>query len=314
MHEAFAGLFEISPDYFTLTGLAQDEQKVYETLEYLLEAWLVDRPQVPQHDVLQYATLRREERERQLIEAVAEALTSTQSETIDFTLPSGLVRDHPLTYFPLGFSVFNICHPIQDLERIIRALVQAVDVAHFYWLVPTYGGALLDGRGYLLSSKDLPKLAGGQLTRWESLVPQEIPPRVLDALSNPPLLGLERLEIMAGINAVLIGLEMCAEGEQLIGRYSRTGSKPERDLKARTEKRFWELRAELISSARHLEMQIRRTDAEGEQSAQDQHVVLGVLQNVQSLLRERPMGGIQLPPTEIRDKALIAAERLFCES
>lgn len=311
MHEVFAGLFDSSPDYFSLAALAQDERKTYETLELLLEAWLIDRPQVPQYDMLKYARLRRENRERQLIEVVASALVPIQTDATDFTLPSHIIREHPLTYFPIGFAISNVCNPLEDLERIIRALVRAKNVADFYWLVPTRHGVLLDGRGYLLSSENVQTLASGQLVQWESLVPQDIRPQVREALFNLPLLSPVAVEIRSKIHAVLLGLEMCVEGEDLIGEYSRTGSKPETELMSRTENRFRKLRTELLTSAKHLETQIR-AESDRKQGAQDRLVVLEFLQDVQSLLQNRPVGEMHLPQTNTWDEAIAAADRLYC--
>lgn len=311
MHDAFSSLFEIAPDYFNSTGLNVHELRDYEELGLLLESWLIDRPQAPQRDMLRYARLRQVVRERQLIEAAERALDPNKSKGMEFILPSCLVHDHPLVYFPLGFSVATFCRPIDDLEQTMRALSPVVEVANFFCFVPTYHGARVDGCGYLVSARELPDLINGQSGRWEALVPREVPSQVLATLLDPPVIPLEGPLIRSGIHDMLIGLKTCCQGERMLAQYNWTGSKPERALIVRSESRFSNYRRELISAARELEVRVSLYTGERQQ-AQDQQAVLGFLQKVQAILGEHPMGGIQMHLGDEQDEAMNAADRLFC--
>jgi hypothetical protein len=105
----------------------------------ILEIWIEDPPKAPYRDITQYMRQRRQrERDKRLghLREVAEALRKVG---VDVLLPKDVHFRHPFRQVALAYAVKDPCHPENELECLVKALVPRRDTADFFWLVPTHG-------------------------------------------------------------------------------------------------------------------------------------------------------------------------------
>lgn len=249
MHEAFAQFFKEAPDYFNAGELNTTESKENSFLADLLDAWILDPPRMQQRDILRYVRAKRERKRQEMLHRIRSALATLEEEGISIILPADVHVTHPLRYLPLAFSVDDPCHPENELEVVIKALVEVKDVVDFFCLVPIHKGSRFLEGGYQISSDTISQLEEGNLRNWEALVPRELPGGVLGCLPPLPFQVSARLQIRTNVFAILGGMQAFGEQKNKIETLRTSRNHFEVELYNRHKVRLHELEMKLGTSA-----------------------------------------------------------------
>ncbi len=249
MHAAFAALLGISPDYFGMADLASKEGAEYAKLGDLIEEWISGGIKRRRHDVLADIRSRKEREEKRALDAVEEAIASFEESGTAIVIPGGIHTSYPLTYLPLAFSVADPCFPEESLVEVVRALQPVRDVANFFWLVPVWQGARFMNGGYRVGGEELTRLAPGDPEYWESLVPCDVPPEILEYLPNLPSCDVPRLHIRSSVLALLAHALGGSLQEQAIAPLASAENPFDKELFARHKDRLQRLLGEAAEVA-----------------------------------------------------------------
>jgi len=249
MHAAFAQLFKNAPDYFGAKELNSAEVKEYTFLADLLDAWILDPPKIPQRDILRYVRAKRKRKRQEMLHRIRSALATLEEEGISIILPADVLVNHPLRCLPLAFSVDDPCHPENEPEVVIKALVEVKDIADFFCLVPIHQGSRFLEGGYQISSNTFSQLEEGHLRNWEALVPGELPGGVLSCLPSLPFRLSARLQIWTNVFAILSGMQAFVEQKNKIETLRTSRNHFEVELYNRHKVRLHELEMKLGTSA-----------------------------------------------------------------
>jgi hypothetical protein len=249
MHAAFAQLFKEAPDYFNASELDTTEIMAYRVLADLLDAWILDPPKIPQRDILRCVRAKRERKRQEMLQRICSALATLEEEGISIILPADVYVNHPLRYLPLAFSVDDPCHPENELEVVIKALVEVKDIVDFFCLVPIHKGSRFLEGGYQINSATISQLEEGHLRNWEALVPHELPGGVLSCLPSLPFQVSARLQIRTNVFAILGGMQAFGEQKNKIETLKTSRNHFEVELYNRHKVRLHELEMKLGTSA-----------------------------------------------------------------
>lgn len=214
MQAAFARLFTEVPDYFDASALARDESAAYSDFADLFEAWISLQP--PEPNPLRRIRAQKKHRQNVLLQRVEKAFAPLVTSGISITLPSQVYEDYPLKHFPLVYSVADSCQSTVELPQVLGAAYEVRDVADFFYFVPLWRGARFMEGAFRLSARQLAELAEGVLPNWESLVPQAMPPQLLNLLPATPFQTSRRLQVQVGAQAILLAIETLRERHQQI--------------------------------------------------------------------------------------------------
>jgi len=149
----------------------------------------------------------------------------------------------------LAFSVDDPCLPENELEVVIKALVEVKDIADFFCLVPIHQGSRFLEGGYQISSNTFSQLEEGHLRNWEALVPGELPGGVLSCLPSLPFRLSARLQIWTNVFAILSGMQAFVEQKNKIETLRTSRNHFEVELYNRHKVRLHELEMKLGTSA-----------------------------------------------------------------
>jgi len=258
MHESFARLWELAPDYFDGRAIAARETMAYQQLGELLEIWIEDPPSVRYRDINEYVQQRRRRNRDKRLGRLRQSAAALRRAGVRVTMPNDLHFSHPFHQAALAFAVEDPCHPEHDLQRVIEALIPTRDAVDFFWLVPTYDGARLMTGGYSLSALQLGDLERGQTVNWEAFVPRDVPNEVLALLPYFPYRPLQSLEIRSAVWSVLIALDMVIDQRATVAPL-RSASGPYVDeLPRRHKEKLAEITTTLVAAAQAAHDQLRR--------------------------------------------------------
>jgi len=244
MHRAFEQLFGDIPDYFEASELDISEEKEYKILADLLDVWIIDPPKTPQRNIMRYIRMRREQKRKEMLSRIQDAIAYLKESGITIISPSDAYVDHPLSYLPLAYSVEDQIHPEESLDAVIEAISKVKDMADFFCLVPIHQGVrFLDG-GYQISSSQITQLENGQPINWETLVIHELPENVLSYLPAFPFRPSMKMQIRASIASLLIGMKVLIEQKNKIETLRTSENQFEVELYNRHKSRLLKINAD----------------------------------------------------------------------
>lgn len=304
-HGAFDQLFKGVPDYFNARGLNDGEMRTYEQVASLVEPWLLHPPETRPTDVEQFVRAQQRMRQKELQQRLDRTFAPLRAQGQMILAGSDIVREFPVRYLALAFSVDDPCMALPALGKVLDALVAADDIADVYCLVPLLDGAPYLEGGYRISSHQLSEMRANRAPTWEALTPQPIPPHVLRSLSLPPMHKSPRFEFFAHASA-LVGLaetlltvqERTTKLQQSPGRFSIELERQQRD-------HVRELLVQLEAPASRMREQLGKEFAG--RAAEDAYQVLhGFLQSLEGSRRRLESGLLPLPP-DLNTRAIFSA-------
>ncbi len=255
MHEVFSRFFLEAPDYFNASALNSDELDAYSELADLLEACITEPPLTPQANIRQYVRTRREQRRNHMLDRLRQAVAPLEKEGMSFVFPNDIYVEHPARYLTLAFSVKDVlaaAEPLASVITVLNALIGIVELADFFCLVPIHNGARFLEGGYQFSSHTIPELVQGNCHQWETLVPQELPERVMQCLPPLPLVPCAELQLRSTVQLFIAEIEALAVWEDRIETLALSGNRFERQLYNRHQ-------AQLLDAQRELGAHIKET-------------------------------------------------------
>ncbi len=257
MHQAFEILFEVTADYFDASSLNNKELQAYTQLDDLLYAWMVKPPDARYRNIMAYVKRSRESQRRQLRDLFESLAAICEKLGVGIIIPRDLFYDHPIKYLPLAFSVHDPCFHDKELSVvlvILSEMVKDVKITDFFCIIPVYKGRRFMGGGYRLSSDTIRGLIDGQdIRHWESLVPHELPEKVIDLLPEIPLNPIDRFELQAGINGLLLNWKLLNTVIQKIVPLQIAGNRFERELFERYLEKVSRMVLDLLPVAKRME-------------------------------------------------------------
>ncbi len=134
-HRAFAALFEVEPDHFSMTALNKQESEVYPYLSDLLDYWFEGHRPPVQHLESAIKEWRGEQR-LAFAREVRESLAPLAGQGMQFLYPTGPAYEHPLIGLCLGYEVIDFTQQIEQVLLIVSALASLEVEYHFLYLIP----------------------------------------------------------------------------------------------------------------------------------------------------------------------------------
>jgi hypothetical protein len=204
-HQAFAALFRIEPDHFSMTALNKQESEVYPYLSDLLDYWFEGHRPSVRH--LESAIKDWRDEQRQVFaRRVREGLAPLAEQGMQFLYPTGPAYDHPLTGLCLGYEALDFTQQIEQVLLIVSALASLEVEYDFLYLIPTVHKQLVAVKATCLAEQTVKRLAAGEADA--EVYPMPLPknihavlPDLNTTLPTDVMLVLEVGELLASLVA-----------------------------------------------------------------------------------------------------------------
>ncbi len=256
LHRTFVSLFQHAPDYFSVSELNPVELTAYKALGDLLEVWVLEPTATPQRDITRYIREKVREKQRMHMQRLREVAAHLEQQGVSY-LFSPHVRilyplAYPVRYFPCAFSIRGLYHLVDDLKAVIKAMEEVVDIADVFCLIPIYEGSRFLEGGYQLGSSQIEEIVHGQSGQVESLTPTTISDSVLGDLPPIPFQASGKLQVLAGVPALLGALQVLMEREERLKTLEVSGNRFERELYRRHTEKLREAGSNIGNAASEL--------------------------------------------------------------
>ncbi len=211
-HQAFATLFVLEPDHFSMSTLNEQEIEIYSYLSDLLDYWFENRRSHVHH--LENAVKKWQEEQRLVFAKVArEVLTPLAERGMQFLYPTGPTYDHPLVGLCLGYEVIDFRRHIEQVALIVNAIASLEVKYHFLYLIPTVQKQQFGINATRFAQQTVKQLAANEAVEGE--VYPVLPPKdIHKALPDLDTTPLEDVTMVLENGVLLVSL--VAEQNKLV--------------------------------------------------------------------------------------------------
>lgn len=211
MHQAFTELFKISPDYFNLKSLNNEELKVYPLVAELYEIWAFNPPKTKINNILSYIHSEKDWKRTNLISKLKNSFEALESQDIKIIYPFDIHLDFPLKYLILAFTVKNPFNYNNELFQIISTLSKIKEISDYFYLIPIHDGKRFNTKSHRYSSNSITEILEGNITSWETMLPVEPPENLLKTLPDIPFKILPELDYPVKVFSLLMNFNFIIE-------------------------------------------------------------------------------------------------------
>lgn len=252
MQKTFELFFDHFQDYFHARSLNEQELKAYDLLADLLNLWIIEPPKIKPKNALNYIIHVKKFKEKKLIYRLNEAFNSLKSTGMDIILPENIYADHPLSYLIFAFSVKDPRHIERELIIVLKSLLDLIEVADFFYLIPLYEQRFFCSGGYKINSNRVVELIfqlqERNIKNWEDIILRPIPENAMKYLPSFEFQNSPVYQIQVKISELLSMVQVLKETKDYIEPLSSDQNKYVLKLYNRQKKNLLKHERDLVIS------------------------------------------------------------------